>query len=136
MDDKYSRVRIRNEISFKLFTNRTTGSKNSSYPIEDTANVPIWITNTGLERQQTSLTYSELADEVTSTLDEGGQYGGPSATEGQNIGFEIIALSAQKTRIWKRRLRTGAERIARNRWRNGHLDRPRPHTRPVFFQSL
>ena len=70
MDDKYSRVRIRDEISFRLFATRTTGSKNRSYPIEDTASVPIWLTNTGLECRQTSLTYSELADEVTSTLDE------------------------------------------------------------------
>lgn len=70
MDDKYSRLQIRDENSFKLFATRNDGSKNRSYPIEDTANVPMWLVNTGLECRQARLTYSELADVVMNTLDE------------------------------------------------------------------
>ena len=69
MDGKYSRVSIRDEISFKLFAT-SHRSKKKSYAIEDMASVPIWLTNTGLECRQASLTYTELAVEVMSTLNE------------------------------------------------------------------
>ncbi len=70
MDKEYKRVAIRDEISFKLFATRDDGSTNISYGVGDVSNVPIWLTNQGLECLKTSLTYSELADEVLSALDE------------------------------------------------------------------
>jgi hypothetical protein len=70
MDQMYREVAIRDEISFKLFATRSDGSKSIPHEIKDVASVPIWITNVGLECRRASLTYSELAEEVMSVLDE------------------------------------------------------------------
>ncbi len=70
MDEKYEEVPIRDEESFKLFATRADGSKNVDFEDGDAANVPMWLTNDGLECKQTSLSYVELADEVQSASRE------------------------------------------------------------------
>jgi hypothetical protein len=70
MEEQYSKVAIRDEISFNLFATRGDGSKSVAFKIGDAANVPIWITNEGLECRKANLTYSDLAEEVMSTLRE------------------------------------------------------------------
>jgi hypothetical protein len=70
MDGIYERAAIRDEISFKLFATRSDGSGSISYDFRDAANVPLWLTNSGLECRKTALTYKELADELLSVLDE------------------------------------------------------------------
>jgi hypothetical protein len=70
IDGKNSRIAIRDEISFKLFATGGDGSRNISYKIADVANVPLWLTDTGLECRRAHVTYLELAHEVTSMLEE------------------------------------------------------------------
>jgi hypothetical protein len=70
MEEKYDKVAVGDEITFNLLATKGDGSKKISFKIGDAANVPIWITNEGLECLQASLTYSELAEEVMGTLRE------------------------------------------------------------------
>jgi hypothetical protein len=69
MDEKISKIAIRDENSFNLFA---TGSDASgkTYDIADVANVPMWLTDKGLECRVTSVTYVELAHEVICILEE------------------------------------------------------------------
>lgn len=68
MAGRYGGLPQRKKKTFDLFATRSDGSKSIPHEAKHAANVPIWITNDGLEGQKTSLTYAELADEVISTL--------------------------------------------------------------------
>jgi hypothetical protein len=69
IDEKISKIAIRDENSFNLFA---TGSDASgkTYEIADVASVPMWLTDKGLECRVTSVTYTELAHEVILMLEE------------------------------------------------------------------
>jgi len=70
MDEKYQQGAIRDVISFMLIATRSDGTKNVPSNAEDTTNVPIWLTNDGLECRKAKLTYSELSAEVMSAYTE------------------------------------------------------------------
>jgi hypothetical protein len=64
----YRRVSIGDTKTFELFATQTDGSTKIPHDAKDSTNVPIWMTNVGLECREATLTYAELADEVLSTL--------------------------------------------------------------------
>jgi hypothetical protein len=68
MAGRYGKLPHAKKITFNLFATRNDGSKSIPHEAKHVANVPIWLTNDGLEGQQAYLTYSELAEEVMGTL--------------------------------------------------------------------
>lgn len=63
MDERFERGRVRDESSFALFA---TGGSNPvpDHDAADIANVPMWLTNEGLECAKGMVTYIELAQEI------------------------------------------------------------------------
>jgi hypothetical protein len=63
MDERFERGSLRDESSFALFA--TGGSKSvADHDAADIANVPMWLTNDGLECAKGMVTYVELAQEI------------------------------------------------------------------------
>lgn len=70
MGEKYQQGSIRNEVSFHLIAKKSDGITSGKFKAEDAANVPLWLTNDGLECRKAALTYSELAAEIEAFYDE------------------------------------------------------------------
>jgi hypothetical protein len=55
---------MREIMSFKLFAIRPDDSAKFDYKEYDISNTPFWLTNDGLESNDASVTFTELADEI------------------------------------------------------------------------
>jgi hypothetical protein len=65
MDGQFERGNLRDETSFALFARKSDGTK--SIADDDAAgieNVPMWLTDGGLECAKASVTYAEFAEEI------------------------------------------------------------------------
>jgi hypothetical protein len=65
MDERFEGGNLRGETSFALFARKSDGTK--SIGVKEAvgiANVPMWLTNDGLECAKASVTYAELAEEI------------------------------------------------------------------------
>jgi hypothetical protein len=65
MDNRFETGKLGDESSFRLFAKRPDGTKSlADSDVTAIANLPMWLTNEGLECAKGSITYAELAQEV------------------------------------------------------------------------
>jgi hypothetical protein len=65
MRDVFEKSIAKDETSFMLFITRQDGSKHEQAEnLAATSNIPMWLTNTGLESGNSTLSYQELAQEL------------------------------------------------------------------------